>query len=77
MMVCSPSIILPHLEITGSRYYTRDLALLTLGQPLSGIERCQLQQSNIAIEEAQRITQFYPAQARRSTTSAAISGMDF
>jgi len=31
----------------------------------------------IAIEEAQRITQFYPAQARRSTTSAAISGMDF
>jgi thioredoxin reductase (NADPH) len=31
--------------------YTRDLTLLTLGQPLSGIERCQLQQANIAIEE--------------------------
>jgi thioredoxin reductase (NADPH) len=31
--------------------YTRDLALLTLGQPLSGIERYQLEQANIAVEE--------------------------
>jgi thioredoxin reductase (NADPH) len=31
--------------------YTRDLTLLTLGEPLSGKERCQVQQANIAIEE--------------------------